>query len=113
MQLIKECTTPGQAKQLSKSVRGHDFKRWALKRDDEMTEALMLKFTQNYALKKFLLWTYPATLAEANPFDEFWGIGLSKDDKHRHDPNKWANNKLGKLLMTLRAQLLEEQKGPQ
>jgi signal transduction histidine kinase len=47
-------------------------------------------------------------LAEADPRSKYWGIGTSSDTSKAKDPARWpGQNRLGKLLEELRAELKE------
>jgi ribA/ribD-fused uncharacterized protein len=95
---IRTAKTPAAAKKLGASkvmpIRGD----WEAVREDVMRKALEAKFTQNENLKKLLLSTGTKTLQEASPTDVYWGIGKSGKGK----------NRLGILLMELRAKLAAE-----
>lgn len=73
-----------------------------------MYRALYYKFNQNIHLKKKLLQTGDRILAEASPFDDFWGIKCVSNDPDAYNPARWkGQNYLGLLLMYLRKQLRE------
>lgn len=67
---------------------------WENIKVDRMRAVIKAKFSQNPELKKKLLDTGDALLAEDSPVDKFWGIGALGDGK----------NMLGKLLMELRGE---------
>ena len=69
-------------------------------------EGLYAKFSQNNDLKKLLLETKDAILAECALKDRIWGIGLTMDDPKRFDMDKWnGQNLLGYALMMVRERL--------
>lgn len=69
-------------------------------------EGLIAKFSQNDDLKKLLLQTEQAVLAECAVRDQVWGIGLSMKDPARMDRIKWrGQNLLGYALMVVRERL--------
>ena len=69
-------------------------------------EGLVAKFTQNPELKRALLDTGNAVLAEAAVNDKIWGIGLSMSDPKRLDPSEWkGQNLMGYALMLVREKL--------
>ena len=71
-----------------------------------MTEGNLAKFSQNAGLHKKLLATGDAILAEANPRDIIWGVGLSENDPKIDAVNAWrGENLLGYILMDIRAKL--------
>ena len=91
------------AKALGKKVQNFQAKQWNNVRNGKMKDALRAKFDQNEELKLFLKQTEETVLAEANPHDNYWGIGLSLEDKDTWDPDMWkGRNELGKLLMEVR-----------
>ena len=77
---ILRCHDPADAKTLGKSV--HNFKPdvWKVHRDLIMKSAVGTKFTQNQVLAEFLKSSKKNILIEANPFDRYWGVGLSLQD---------------------------------
>lgn len=75
---------------------------WDAVREEVMAKALRAKFTQNEALKKLLVETGDKKLEEASPTDSFWGTGKNGN----------GQNRLGELLMELRAELAAES-GPE
>lgn len=69
---------------------------WDTIRDFIMKKALLAKFTQDQNLKKLLLDTDNREIIEASPKDSYWGWGKNKD----------GLNKLGKLLMEVREEIV-------
>ena len=68
-----------------------------------MQVAVSAKFEQNRELAEFLKGTGSSTLVEANPYDNYWAVGLSLTDVDLWDSSKWKGaNKLGKILQDLR-----------
>lgn len=78
--------------------------KWETYREEIAFAGNMLKFQQNPKLRKALLATGNAVLAEAAPRDEIWGIGLSVAEAQRGAPWR-GRNLLGKVLMRVRAEL--------
>lgn len=65
------------------------------------------KFTQNSDLQDALFATQGTTLVYANPDDNVWGIGLTKDDPKAQQRATWAGkNLLGEVLTELRKDLM-------
>ena len=63
------------------------------------------KFEQNPDLKKLLLATGNAILAEASPKDKIWGIGLDAQTAESTDMSEWpGQGLLGRALMELRTE---------
>lgn len=73
---------------------------WERVKEEVMSKALHAKFTQHPELATVLLSTGTAVLAEHTSNDRYWGDGGDGSGK----------NRLGHLLMALRAQLAEKQK---
>ena len=71
---------------------------WEAEKDDIMREALQAKFTQHPALRSLLVETGDAELVEHTTNDRYWADG--GDGRGR--------NRLGQLLMELRAKLQTE-----
>ena len=71
-----------------------------------LTKGLTAKFGQNEDLRELLKSTGTNTLAEANPNDKVYGIGLSLQDSRVFNKNEWSGqNRLGKALMIVRDSL--------
>ncbi len=98
--------TPDAAKKLGRQIRGFDEALWNAARFDIVVRGNMAKFSQNPALRGFLLATTDKVLVEASPVDAVWGIGLAADDPRAQDPSAWCGlNLLGFALMEVRQQL--------
>lgn len=66
------------------------------------------KFGQNPKLGRKLLATGDRLLVEAAPHDRVWGIGYAEAHALSNREH-WGENRLGKALMVVRAQLQREQ----
>jgi len=87
--------TAGEAKKIGRTVTLR--KGWTQMREEVMEKALRAKFEQNPELKKKLLETEGVELIEGNTWgDTFWG-----------QVNGKGSNKLGKLLMKIRDELMK------
>lgn len=103
LQKILIARDPREIKKLGRQVKGFDGIRWDMCKKDVVVLANLAKFTQNKALRDFLLSTGDKVLVEASPYDTIWGIGLSADDADAKDPNKWrGKNLLGYALVEVR-----------
>lgn len=90
---------PGKAKKVGKKVPLRPG--WDAMRIEVMRSLVRNKFTQNLDLRQKLLETGCRELVEGNSWgDKFWG---KVDGKGR--------NELGKILMEVRAELVEEEAG--
>lgn len=100
---------PHQQKMMGRQVSGFDGKVWADMAKKIVYQGNYAKFSQDKALKKYILKTEGTTLVEASPSDIIWGIGLGMDDPKRFDRQAWrGTNWLGEVLMEVRKELLEE-----
>ena len=115
-QAIRDCATPGEAKQLSASPDRSGMgaaKSWfransqlpredwmAVKRDI-MRKADRAKYDQHPDLAARLLMTGEAEIVEDSPYDDFWGVGRDGAGEN------WA----GRILMEVRAALRANQYG--
>jgi ribA/ribD-fused uncharacterized protein len=92
---ILAAKTAGEAKKIGRTVTLR--KNWTQIREEVMETALRAKFQQNPELKKKLIDTGDVELIEGNTWgDTFWG-----------QVNGKGSNKLGKLLMKIRDELME------
>ena len=97
---------PTKQKQLGKDVHGFRGPMWTQQCQDIVRIGLRAKFTQNQDLRDQLLATGTKVLAEANPNDGFWGVGLRLSDPAIHEEKNWkGKNILGKLLAEIRKDL--------
>lgn len=102
---------PKEQKLLGRKVHNFDIDLWDKNSERIVYKGNYFKFTQNPALKEFLLKTKGATLVEASPYDCIWGIGLSESDPKAKDRKLWrGENRLGVILTKLREDLLLEEK---
>lgn len=103
---ILAAQTPNAAKSLGRKVRGFDEASWQKHRFGIVVRASEAKFAQNPDLARFLAGTGTRILAEADPMDRIWGIGLGQEDERAKNPTLWRGlNLLGFALMQARAGL--------
>ena len=103
---IMGSTDPKVCKKLGKQVVGFAPDKWDAIKEDVVYKGNMAKFTQNEDLRRALLETGDATLAEASPYDAIWGIGRKASERLAQVPEKWkGTNLLGKALMRVRTEL--------
>lgn len=103
---ILAARTPAEAKKLGRGVKGFDDALWEQGRFDIVVRANNAKFSQNRALRDYLLNTGDRVLVEASPVDRIWGIGLAANDERALEPRAWCGlNLLGFALMEVRARL--------
>ena len=98
--------TPAEAKKLGRKVRDYQDDVWLNNRFEIVKEGNYHKFSQNEALKTFLLNTSDRVIVEASPVDSIWGIGMAIDNPAIENPEKWEGlNLLGFALMEVRDEL--------
>ena len=103
---IMRSDSPHEHKMMGARVTGFDSETWDARKVAIVTAGNLAKFEQNAGLRRRLLDTGDAILAEANPKDFIWGIGLAIEDPAAQDPANWqGQNLLGKVLMQVRQTL--------
>jgi ribA/ribD-fused uncharacterized protein len=103
---ILASSSPHEHKMMGGAVQGFDQAQWDAAKVGIVTEGSRAKFGQNAGLRRRLLDTGDAVLAEANPKDFIWGIGLAETDPDALHVDRWkGQNLLGKILMTVREEL--------
>lgn len=103
---IMRSDSPHEHKMMGGRVSGFVEDIWLEHRFPIVLAASRGKFGQNPGLRRRLLDTGDAILAEANPKDCIWGIGLAEDDPAALDPANWQGlNLLGEALMHVRTEL--------
>lgn len=99
---------PRRQKALGRNVKGFDKAKWEEHAQDIVYRGNYAKFMQNPDCWAVLDATGDKIIAEANPRDPIWGIGLSKDDPRALDPEQWqGKNWLGVALMKTRTKIRE------
>jgi ribA/ribD-fused uncharacterized protein len=93
---IRLMSTPSKAAQAGRERRRPLRADWESIKESVMLDALRAKFTQHEKLRALLLSTGDAELVEHTANDAYWGDG---GDGH-------GKNRLGILLMQVRAELL-------
>ena len=110
-QQIMESADPGECKSLGKLVSNFDPEVWDNCKYEIVYNANYAKFHQNDELMEKLLASGDAVMAEANPQDKIWGIGLSEDDLEARHPDQWnGENLLGKILEEIRSKAVMEER---
>ncbi|MGK7953339.1 MAG: NADAR family protein [Xenococcaceae cyanobacterium] len=100
---ILTASHPGEAKKLGRQVKGFSQETWLKYRIPIVVRGNLAKFSQNEALKEFLLNTKERILVEASPRDRIWGIGLEQNNPDAENPYQWRGlNLLGFALMEVR-----------
>ena len=92
-------------KKLGSKVKGYKEEHWKTLRSGVMLKGMRAKFTQNEVLKKILLNTGTAKIAEATT-DQVWGNGLRLFDKNVMNIQYWKRDGLmSELYSKLRSEL--------
>ena len=92
---VRMCKTPSLAANMGRSRKLPLRRDWESAKDKIMLEAVRAKFTQHEDLQAILLGTGDAKLIEHTANDAYWGDGGDGS----------GVNRLGQLLMQLRAEL--------
>jgi len=97
---------PAHIQQLGRYVQNFDQKIWDATKQEIVYAGNLFRFQQNKELRDILLGTGDKILAEANPDDLIWGIGMDMNDPLVDDSRNWkGENLLGEVLMDVREQL--------
>lgn len=109
MERALQAKNPVEAKAILNALRSHTNQEWEERRSTIALEGLRAKFSQNEHLADYLKSTKTLLLGEASR-NQVWGIGMTLEDKHVLDINKWhpTGNLLGTLLMQLRSELIHQ-----
>ena len=95
---------PLQANSIGRSVKLEDDMRIEV-----MKTGLLAKFGPEGPLRDALMNTGNKMIAEASPFDMFWGTGCGLRDPKLKDSKNWkGQNQMGKLLMSIRESFKNE-----
>lgn len=106
LSLILKARTPLEAKKLGRKVKGFELEIWQANAFGIVKQGNLHKFSQHPALAAYLLSTGEKVLVEASPYDQIWGIGLTKEAPQARDPREWlGTNLLGFALMEVRDEL--------
>ena len=103
---IQKENNPVLIKQRGKEVKNFKQDVWESEIETILITGLTAKFLQNEELLCFLKATGQTLLAEANPHDRLFGVGLSLYDKGLWNQDDWkGKNQLGMALMKVRDML--------
>ena len=103
---VMSITDPAEIKALGRQVKNYDDHLWNGFRQLVVYRGLKAKFSQNENLRKKLLSTGQAFLAECEPTDKIWGIGMDINNPARISRKDWqGQNLLGYTLMQVRSEL--------
>ena len=109
VQILEQMKTeddPVKLKHMGKTVKNFNSAAWIKEIDIILYDGLYSKFSQNKDLGNFLKNTGKTVLAEANPHDRVFSVGLSLFSKDIWNTENWCGkNKLGNTLMKVRDML--------
>ena len=94
VELIMSWPDPSTQKRVGRGVRNFGSAGWDRENRSAVSSGTYAKFTQNPAMKLYLLSTDNKRLAEATSLDPVWGIGLRADDPRAKNPHKGRGNKM-------------------
>ena len=94
---------PAVVRDFGRKVRNYDDEIWKGKRQLILNDAIQMKFSQNAGLQEMLVNTGDALLAECNPHEATYGIGVSIFTKGIDNKENWDGaNLTGHTLMNYR-----------
>ncbi|MCR5203133.1 MAG: TIGR02452 family protein [Lachnospiraceae bacterium] len=97
---------PAVVRDFGRKVRNYDDELWKGKRQLILNDAIQMKFSQNAGLQGMLINTGDALLAECNPHETVYGIGVSIFTKGIDNKENWSGaNLTGHTLMSYRDKL--------
>ena len=100
---------PRGIKALGREVKNWNEQLWNDHKEEIVTQANFLKFSQNPDLLHIMKEQKNLILVEGSPVDPIWGVGLHFDDDLILDEKNWkGQNLLGKCLMQARKKLLKD-----
>lgn len=103
---IMAADQPFDQKRLGQAIASFDQAVWDQHKQSIVLAGNTAKFSHNAGLRKKLLATGSSILAEANPKDFIWGIGLAATDPNALNQAQWpGQNLLGQILMQVRSAL--------
>ena len=88
---IMKTTDPKSIKVLGRQIKNFDAVKWDANKFRIVVEGNFHKFSdeRNAHMRKILMDTGDALIAEASPYDSIWGIGLGPTHPDAKDPSKW------------------------
>lgn len=107
---IMSTSDPARCKKIAgQKFPEFDFYLWEKTCRTIVKRGVKAKFVQNEDIRKTLLSTGNALLAECSPYDMKWGIGIDIHDPDRLEISRWkGKNLLGRILMEVREELRQE-----
>jgi N-glycosidase YbiA len=100
IETIRACPTPKDAAKIGRDRSRTIRDDWENVKIPIMREAVLIKFLTHLDIQQVLLETGDRELVEDSPVDYYWGCGKDKT----------GLNHLGKILMSVRQQIIERDK---
>ena len=100
---IMSAKSPGVQKGIGEAIE--ENADWESSKLAIMEQICGAKFRQNLDLRDFLMKTESTYLAEDNPQDSYYGIGLSRNSPRAKSRANFKTNHLGIILMRIRDEL--------
>jgi hypothetical protein len=104
---IMKATNPGTQKFFGGRIT--NTPTWEKQKLTVMKQVCSDKFTQNPALRDFLLTTGQTLLLEDNPSDGYWGIQMSRNNPRSDNVAHHKLNHMGLILMQVRKSIRDNQ----
>lgn len=105
---IMNSKDPVEMKRLGREVKNFKAEKWDELKKKVVKNAVFAKFSQNEDLRKMLLETGVKLIAESNPADRVWGIGM-RACKAAEDHNNWkGKNQLGYTLTRVKKAIIAD-----
>lgn len=98
---IMSTDDPRKQKSLGRSVQNYNDEVWSKVAKEIVFEGNLFRFKSDELFANALLATGDKIIVEASPFDRRWGIGFYADEALKNK-NKWGDNWLGEVLMSVR-----------
>ncbi|KAG9940959.1 DUF1768-domain-containing protein, partial [Aureobasidium melanogenum] len=108
---ILATTASTAQKALGRKIKGFSDAVWDAVKFGIVERGNLLKFEQNEKLKKVLLETGDRLLVEAASDDKIWGIGYTAAAAKKVSREKWGQNLLGQVLMSVREKIRAKEAG--
>ncbi|PAV62753.1 hypothetical protein WR25_22979 [Diploscapter pachys] len=106
-QKILEESDPKIIKKIADEIEVPDLERWSKLCWKVMLKCNLEKYMTHQNLRVQLFRTLGATLVEASPTDDYWGVGMSIDDPDLANKSTWkGHNMMGQVLMEIRDYLV-------
>lgn len=103
--MILKIGNPARIRRMGRTVKNFNQKKWDEFKVRIVERGTYLKFLQNPDMLEHLINT-PGIIAEAAPWDNVWGIGMSAWNSDSGDMSKWkGENLLGFTLTKVRDRL--------